>query len=438
MIFMKFLTCITMLLSLMGIAAAFYFFKVKKIRKYDHLVFKDSSFDFQLMRTMGYSICQMADTNECLVTAHRIKEGDVESWYNQWHTLAERTHNIAEQCMKDGHQVSAYSAFLRACNYYRASDFYLHGTQADPRIRNAGRKSRACFAQALTLTQHSISHVQIPYENIMLPGYLYRVDDKQRPTLIVQTGFDGTQEELYVYALEGLKRGYHVLTFEGPGQGSVLREQGLPFRADWEVVTRAVVDFAVSQPEIDPQMLILYGLSLGGYLAPRGASGDDRIKILIANSGIYDLLEGIANAHSRFGLSKNEMLEKARNHSSIFNNIIRMMMKLKIELRWSFEHGMFAFQAKTPSELIRKYAECTLQDRAQFIKCTTLICESEHEFSVMQGQAQRLYDQLTCPKTFMNFTQAEGAGLHCQLGALLLSNQRIFDWLDTIVASLKK
>ncbi len=28
--------------------------------------------------------------------------------------------------------------------------------------------------------------------------------------------------------------GYNVLTFDGPGQGTVLLDQGLPMRADWE------------------------------------------------------------------------------------------------------------------------------------------------------------------------------------------------------------
>lgn len=30
----------------------------------------------------------------------------------------------------------------------------------------------------------------------------------------------------------------------------------------------------------------------------------------------------------------------------------------------------------------------------------------------------------------MLFTREEGAGEHCQIGAAILSNQRILDWLD--------
>ncbi len=397
------------------------------------LVFHDESFDFQLMRTMAHSVCGMADINECLVTARKIQEGDFESWYNEWYAIAERILGIAEQCIKEEHQVSAFSAFLRASNYYRAAEFYLHGNPQDPRIRSVGNKSRACYARAMTLAPTTITPINIPYEHTTLPGYFYRVDNKQRPTLIIQSGFDGTQEELYGYALEGVKRGYHVLTFEGPGQGYVLREQSLPFRPDWEVVIRAVTDFAITQPEVNSSMLMLFGLSFGGYLAPRGASGNDRIKFLIANTGIYDWLEGIAN---KSGASKEELLQKAKNHSSVFDNAVQEIMKVKSEIRWAFEHGMFSFQVKTPSKLMEKYAECTLQNRAHLITSTSLILDSEQELAPMQGQAQRLYDHLSCPKTFMYFTATEGAGLHCQLGAFHLSSQRIFDWLDTKVRIL--
>ncbi|UUZ84179.1 hypothetical protein LJK88_10825 [Paenibacillus sp. P26] len=41
-----------------------------------------------------------------------------------------------------------------------------------------------------------------------------------------------------------------------------------------------------------------------------------------------------------------------------------------------------------------------------------------------------LYDALTCPKTLMRFTTEDSAEEHCQFGALLFCNQRMFEWLD--------
>jgi hypothetical protein len=46
------------------------------------------------------------------------------------------------------------------------------------------------------------------------------------------------------------------------------------------------------------------------------------------------------------------------------------------------------------------------------------------------GQPEKLFARLTAPKTFLPFTDAEGAGEHCQSGAVALADARIFDWLD--------
>lgn len=43
---------------------------------------------------------------------------------------------------------------------------------------------------------------------------------------------------------------------------------------------------------------------------------------------------------------------------------------------------------------------------------------------------ERLFARLTAAKTLLAFTEAEGAGDHCQAGAVDLAGARIFDWLD--------
>ena len=94
---------------------------------------------------------------------------------------------------------------------------------------------------------------------------------RPRPTLIVHGGFDSTLEELYTStAAPALERGYNCLTFEGPGQGGVIRKQKIPFRHDWERVVTPVVDYALTRSEvIDPTCIALMGISMGGYLAAR-------------------------------------------------------------------------------------------------------------------------------------------------------------------------
>lgn len=88
-------------------------------------IFQDPEFNFQFIRTIGYSASGGADINECLGTAGRIKDGEAESWYQEWQTTASRLEAIADSFLSQGHRLGAREAYLRASNYYRNAGFYL-------------------------------------------------------------------------------------------------------------------------------------------------------------------------------------------------------------------------------------------------------------------------------------------------------------------------
>jgi hypothetical protein len=62
------------------------------------------------------------------------------------------------------------------------------------------------------------------------------------------------------------------------------------------------------------------------------------------------------------------------------------------------------------------------------IRCPTLITSADGDH--LARGAQSLYDTLTCRKTILNFTAAEGAGDHVETMNRSLLNRRVFDWLD--------
>jgi dipeptidyl aminopeptidase/acylaminoacyl peptidase len=49
-----------------------------------------------------------------------------------------------------------------------------------------------------------------------------------------------------------------------------------------------VVDYLAARREVDPDGIMLMGLSMGGYLAPRAAAHEPRLRICIANPGVVD------------------------------------------------------------------------------------------------------------------------------------------------------
>lgn len=394
-------------------------------------VFQNTEFNFQFLRTIGSAAGGGADINECLDTAFRIKDGDTESWYNEWSKTATRLERTAEEFLSGGHNASAREAFFRASSYYRNAGFYLDLNPDDPRILPTWEKSRDCFLKAASLSDGLIRPVRIPFENTTVPGYLCLADSNgdTRPTLIVHTGYDGTGEELYFEVAKfAIERGYNVLIFEGPGQGEVIRVQKIPFRHDWESIVTQVVDYARNLSEVDRDKIALMGISFGGYLAPRAAAFEHRIAACIANGGVYDLN---ASVLKRAPPDIEDILSD-ENASRVFDHEMREIMNQSVETGWGVGHGMTVFGANTPSEYFRMLAPYNLKDVAPLIRCPTLIIDSDND-TLLPGQARPLYDALTCPKEFMLFTTEEGAGLHCQMGASMISNERIFNWLDGIL-----
>jgi pimeloyl-ACP methyl ester carboxylesterase len=251
-----------------------------------------------------------------------------------------------------------------------------------------------------------------------------------RPTLITHTGFDGSAEEMhFIAAAAAVERGYNVLTFDGPGQFGPIHREGLPFRPDWEKVVSPVVDFALARPEVDPRRIALMGVSMGGELAPRAAAFEPRLAALIANDGVYDY------AAPTKAIAPPEHLDAflAMLHAPQAPGLDAMLaraMAANPTARWAMTHGMYAMGVASPRAYVAASLDYSLAGGiAERIHCPTLVCDAEDDL-FFKGQAKILYDHLTCPKTLISFTTAEGAGSHCQAAALRLANARILDWLD--------
>jgi dienelactone hydrolase len=400
-----------------------------------NLVFADETFAFELLRTMGHAAAGAADAGECLAAAARMSDGDVESWHREWLALADRVNREAEISAAGGHAVSARGGFLRASNYYRAAEFFLHEEAADPRLLATWRASRDAFARAAPLLPHPAEAVAIPHEGTTLAGYLYRPDEspQPRPLLIFHGGLDSTLEELYpAAAAAAVERGYHCLTFTGPGQGAAIREQGLPFRPDWEAVVTPVVDFALRLPGVDADRIALLGWSLGGLLAPRAAACEHRLAALIAWDGVYDNFAAARPMLPSDAADEADDIFARDPHA--FDAHFAHLMESSLGARWAFTHGMWAFGVVSPGELIALGRDYHLRGIAELIRCPTLVCEADAD-PFWQGQPEQLFAALTCPKTLLRFTAEEGAGAHCHVGAHTLFHQRAFDWLDDVLAS---
>ena len=388
-----------------------------------NFIFKNPTFSFELLRTLGYAPYGGSDISEVLSTGYQIKEGDFESWYTEWHRLADKVFLRARDFEKDGERLSASQNYFKASNYYRTAEFFLHGNLKDERILGSWSKSRDAFRKALSLSNKNFEIVSIPYENTGMPAYFYRVDEKARPTLIIHGGFDSTGEELYFQVVvDALARGYNCLTFEGPGQGGMIREKKIPFRPDWENVVGKVIDYLETREDVLHGKLVLMGMSFGGLLAPRAAAFDHRLAACIADDGLFSFrFEDAFKAHSDGNLDY-VAIEK----------ILTNLMKERVNVRWAIENGLFTFGAKSIEELFKKTRAYTLENVVEKIQCPVLVCAAENDL-FFKGQPELLFKRLLSSKTLMKFGKAENAEEHCHMGALTYFNQKIFAWLNSVL-----
>jgi pimeloyl-ACP methyl ester carboxylesterase len=386
-------------------------------------LYDDESFSFETLRAAGYATYGGAELGEVLVTARRIPEGDEQAWTTEWAATAARVERIGREALAAGHRVSAREALLRASNYYRTADFYRREDPAnDAESARLAKASQQTFADAAALLDTPARAVRIPYEGTTLPGYLFLADDsgEPRPTVLYHGGYDSTLEEDYLGLAAGaLRRGYHVLAFDGPGQGSTVREQGLHFRPDWEAVVTPAVDFALTLPEVDASRLVLIGTSLGGYLAARAAAFEHRIAACVLHDGVYDF---------------NSVFDAIAQIAAELPGGMQALMAKSVSVRWAVRNGLWTFGVANIEELEKAGTAYTIEGVADQISCPTLVLEAEND-QFFKGQPQRVLEALTCPKELISFREDEGGGEHCHEGASALWHQRTFDWLDTLLAA---
>ena len=385
--------------------------------------FGDQTYHFQTLRALNDIPYGGADTSEVLETINHIKAGSAESWYSAWERTGDRVFELAGRT-KD--PISRGRALLRAHNYYRTAEFLLD--PRDPRRPISWKKSIGAFYNGLDTLGVTYERISAPYgahhlNALYFPG---PHGSEKLPLIVICGGFDSTLEELYfVLVAAGLERGYSVLAYEGPGQGSIIREQGVPFTHEWEKPTAAVLD-AYLQTHRAPVKTVLVGMSMGGYLAPRAAAFDDRIDGVVAFDVFFDF--GAVSSRSvpsiAFWLGGHGL-------GFLLNAIVRVKAALSPGLKWALQNSMWVMGTRDLLETAAALRAYTLQDVAQQIKGDVLILAGKDDHFVPVEQVKQFERSLTQARsvTSVIYDRETGGSEHCQLGAVTLWHATFFDWL---------
>jgi len=382
------------------------------------LHFDDEAFDGQLQRTVGKCDAGMANVGECLYIASRITPGDRDSWYAAWATFADGLVAQAATADRGGHVVSAASLRLRAAEYYRQA-FFWHRDDLD------GKELTTAYRASVDAFRRALPHLPRPGRVVQgdTPGYVFApAGAGPFPAILHLDGYDGTAEELYAAVYPALDRGWAFVGLDGPGQGSVLYDRRVPMRPDWENVVPAMYALAAGLPEVDPRRIVLVGRSFAGVLAPRGAAGTPQLAALIVDPGQYDMGAGMSARLGALWPHLDDPAFKPRFAALLDNPAMRTFLGPRM-----VTHGVADPQAYLQD--MRRYSVAAL---APSITCPSFVTDNETDI-VSTGQGQRLYDAMTCPKTFRRFMRAEGAEGHCEGMAPIVFWTAAFDWLEETV-----
>jgi alpha-beta hydrolase superfamily lysophospholipase len=368
----------------------------------------DVSLNFQLNRwaAMGGGPEWIADVRPQLALLR-----DYDSWRNTFVRL--------------GETAAAQGRTLHAALHFRCAEFFM--VPSDSRKEPLRKRLIAMFREAAGVPESA--RREVACGDWQLPAWHFS-SDSPAGTMVVFGGFDSYIEELFPILASLRNRGWNVIGFEGPGQGSVLEEQRVPLTRDWHRPVAAVLDAF----KLDDVTLV--GISLGGCLAIRAAAFEPRVRRVVAFDVLSDFFECMT-----MSVRPPQAVHVLRGLMSIradtlIDSAMRGAARRSPLVDWGISQAMHVFGCERPSQALRIAQSYHTADVSARVRQDVLLFGGAKDHYVPLTQ---LWDQarsLTAARSISVrvFTAEEQAHAHCQVGNLPLAIGTICDWANKIAA----
>lgn len=195
---------------------------------------------------------------------------------------------LADEAEARGERETALSLYCQALQPYHLAQHAIYRDDDQEKVFLHAQLQR-CFAGAIRNAEYQIEKVEIPFEGGSIEAYLHLVPGSQsRPALVYCPGMDQTKESYpRPHDNHFLKRGMHVLSIDGPGQGmSNMRKLRLTLD-NYERAGQAAIDWLCARPEVDPARIGVFGSSMGSHWATQIAATDGRVKAVATSFACY-------------------------------------------------------------------------------------------------------------------------------------------------------
>jgi alpha-beta hydrolase superfamily lysophospholipase len=215
---------------------------------------------------------------------------------------ARRRQAKAEAAEAAGHTVAARESYFIAALLWATARWPIH--EANERLLDLEKKMNHCYAKYIEYADHPIEHIEIPFGNQSLPGYLHLPRKPQNgekfPVVIGSQGMDGCKETgAAMYGDKLLERGIAVFAMDGPGQGECFSRRVLVTESNHADAVKATIDVLAKRPELDAGKIGYKGTSFASYFGTiaAGALGD-RLKAIAVYAVCHE-----PGAHTIFNLA---------------------------------------------------------------------------------------------------------------------------------------
>jgi cephalosporin-C deacetylase-like acetyl esterase len=181
-----------------------------------------------------------------------------------------------------GHDRSASDDFFAAAIAYGAAQWPIYTNTELNQVLE--QKKNDCYRAYAERADHPVKAVEVPYQGRSVPGYLHLPAGTQPgstqvklPLVVMVSGMDAFKElTLFASADRYLSRGMAALVIDGPGQGSCLPREIWYDPTTYGEVGVAAYETAAAAPEIDPDRIMMWGLSQGSFWATQMAAAESR------------------------------------------------------------------------------------------------------------------------------------------------------------------
>jgi pimeloyl-ACP methyl ester carboxylesterase len=301
--------------------------------------------------------------------------------------IAQRMERVAAEEEAAGHRMTAFELYYRASTQFAAAQHPVLETNDEKRYLHG--RCLANYAKVIELAPYPIERFEIPFEGAELQCNFHMLKGRPKaPTVIFIPGCDMTKE---IYpdpqVNHALDRGMHLLSMDGPGQGtSNLR--GTKLTADnYERAVIAIAKWLQGRKEVEPEKITVFSQSMGSHWGLGvAAMGDPIIK---ANVGVwasyldkYYILDTFSPRYKQlFGY-----LTGAKSEEELDKIVSQMTVEGK-------EEGITAptllttgeYDARSPVELVYKFWE-----RIKAPKELWVYEDTYHQTTLFPAMGQRM------------------------------------------------